>query len=758
MRAWYRRWVGGLAVAFVCWTSPVGAAPSVSPPAAQLVDVDVRGAAALVTVTRTLPGSRRVGDAREEILDVALPRDAHLLDVDVGVAGTARFDIAQPSPAERAREGYAEATRALGLTPRVLSYDDETTTRVRVALRQQKANQSTTIRYRFSTLVHVAGRRAEIAFPPTPDAPGPPARVTVRADVGQDVASIAIADRVHPIARGAAAVATETDLSTDRAWVVALGLERDPAHPTPSRFTALAAKAPTPPAAGATALACAVGLSPAPPQTLPDRVLFLIDRSRSVGPGGLEAERDAAKRLLLALPPSTMWNALFFDRVQARLFRAPRTATRQALAALDDEMVTARLANGTDLGAALKATGDLLRGEAAAFGPRALLVILSDGAVGPLATPATAVAKGATPAKAKPSSPARNGKPAAPPVPEQIGAIPGVDLMIASLSVRPNDDPPVSPDERRALRAVAAGARLGGIERALRVGDLETALPEALEALRMGGDAFALRLDLRDGTEVVSPAISPGAGTATIMSMKNPGKGKARPWVPAALLAETGAQTQSVPLHVVNVESRWLIGAGPQAQQPRLFVGPAMAALVEPVARAGVEAEPPGPSGFLERSVVRDALSLAFTPRARACYLNRSAATPADRDLTGRVRLALELVRGEVDDARVESSTLHRPDIEACLREAAFAFNVPRTYRNDERVTAVLNLVFRPRSPDKQAAATEPGVSREIDLLVDGALGTGGAPGLSAAEQAKALLSPENDFRPAAPAPSAPRQ
>lgn len=713
-----------------------------------MVDIDVRGAAALVTVTRALPGSRRAGDAHEEILDLALPADARLLDVEVDAAG--RFDSAQPAPGARAHDGYVEATRALGITPRVLSLDDATTTRVRVAVRQQKPNQSTTVRYRFSTLVHVAGRRAELAFPPTPDAPGPPARVTVRAAVGQDVATIAIADHVHAIARGAAAIATEPELSTDRAWGVALGLERDQARPAASRFTALAARAPKDVSAGATPLACAVGLTPAPPQQLPERVLFLIDRSRSVGPGGLEAERDAAKRLLLALPPSTMWNALFFDRGQAQLFPALRTATRQAMAALDDEMVTARLANGTDLGGALKAVGELVRREPAAFGPRALLVILTDGAVPPLAAGAPSSSRGA-PAFTKggptgQESPAiaggqerLPGKAARPaPLPaDSLGATPGVELMIAALSVRPNDDPPVSPDERRSLQAVAGRGRLGGIERALRVGELETALPEALAALRLGGDAFALRLDVRDGP-AVAPAISPGSGTATILSVKN----KARSWSPAALLAETGAQTHSVPLHVVSVDKRWLARPPTTGSEARLFVGPAVAALVEPVGHPGVEAEPLGPSGFLERSVVRDALSLAFTPRARACYLNRSAATPADRDLTGRVRLAIDLIRGEVNDARVESSTLRRPAIEDCLREAAFAFNVPRTYRNDERVTAVLNLVFRPRSPDKPPAATEPGVSREIDLLVDGALGTGGAGGLSAAEQAKALLAP----------------
>jgi hypothetical protein len=706
-----------------------GAVPATakSPEPAQVIQIDVKGAAALVTVTRVLPGSRRAGDAREDILDLSLPPDAHLLDVEVDVSG--RFDSPLPSPGTRARDGYVEATRALGLTPRALSFDDEATTRIRVALKQQKPNQNTLVRYRFSTLVHVAGGRAELVFPPTPDAPTPPAKVTVHADLGQDVADIAVAGATHALGRGAAVTAVEPSVSTDRRWVVSFGLERDGAHALPTRFTALAARAQRQKSPGATPVACAVGLAPAPARALPERVLFLIDRSRSVGPGGLEAERDIAKRILLALPPSTMFDALFFDRTQQRLFPALRTATRQALTALEDEMVTGRLTNGTDLPAALKAAGELLRRESAAFGPRALLVILSDGAVGSHALLAAAPEAKST-AKGVPTPPT-----------DLLGAVPGVELMLAALSVRPNDDPPVSPVERSVLRAIVARGRLGGVERSLHAGDLDVAVPEVLETLRTGGDAFSVRLGTRDAMETVAPAISPGDGTAAIVTLK----GKSKPWVSASLTAETGAETHSVPLRLVSVEPRWLSGVGgPSASEARLFVGPAVATLVEPVIRPAGDVDPPGPSGYLERSVVRDALSLAFTPRARACYLNRTGATPADRDLAGRVRLALDFVRGEVGDARIETSTLHRPGIETCLREAAFALDVPRAYRNDERVTAVLNLVFRPRTPERPAQGTDPTTSHEIDLLVEGALkvppGTEGARGQTAAEAAKALL------------------
>jgi hypothetical protein len=698
---------------------------------AHAVQIDVRGAAALVTVTRSFPGASTTGTAREEVLDLALPEAARLIDVEVDAAG--KFETPSRAPGAQARDGYVEATRAMGLGARAVPYDDETTTRIRVASKQQRARRPLTIRYRFSTLLQIAGRRAEIVFPPSPETSPVAARVTVRADAGQDVTDISIAGAPHPLARGAAVAATEAVVSTSRKWIVSLGLGRDAASTTtksggaaaavtvpPSRVTALAARAPLARAgagAGAGArVACAVGLSPAPPQPLPERVLFLIDRSRSVGPGGLELERDAARRILTALPPSTEFNALFFDRTQARLFPVARTATRQALAALEDEMVPARLQNGTHLAGALRAAGDMLRREAASFAPRTLVVLLTDGAVGhPSRVGQTAAEAGAS------------GRTAIAPrglstdATDLLGPHPGIDLMLAALSVRANDDPPVSPDERRELRHIAASARLGAVERALTASELDEGIPAALEALRTGGDVFAVRLGTRETGKPVAPAIGPGGGAAAVISLD----GKANQLVNASMTVLRGAEVQGVPVRLVSVEPRWLPTAVPEPRREdtRVLLSPAMAVLVEPVVRPAQAADSNlGPSGYLERSVVRDALSLAFTPRARACYLNRTGATPAEQKLTGRVRLALDLARGEVGGARIESSTLGHPTIETCLREAAFALEVPRAYRNDEPVTAILNLVFRPRTPDRAPTAQDPGISREIDLLVEGAL------------------------------------
>ena len=153
----------------------------------------------------------------------------------------------------------------------------------------------------------------------------------------------------------------------------------------------------------------------------------------------------------------------------------------------------------------------------------------------------------------------------------------------------------------------------------------------------------------------------------------------------------------------------------------RLLSVPSVVALVEPVlhSAAAAAASDAAVKGSMDRMVIRNVLSLAYMPRARACYLNRTAATPALRDLTGKVRLAIELARGEVGGVKVESSTLGNPDIERCLQESAFEIEVPRAARSDAPVTAVLNMVFRPRTSDKKADVDLGEVGNEIDLVIE---------------------------------------
>src|SRR5262249_14197659 len=103
------------------------------------------------------------------------------------------------------------------------------------------------------------------------------------------------------------------------------------------------------------------------------------------------------------------------------------------------------------------------------------------------------------------------------------------------------------------------------------------------------------------------------------------------------------------------------------------------------------------------------------------CYLARTGATAASRDLTGRVRLAIDVVRGEVERAVIESSTLNRADVEKCLREGAFEIEVPRVVRNDAPITAILNLVFRPQTPEKKDSDDLGAIGDQIDLIIEAA-------------------------------------
>jgi hypothetical protein len=67
----------------------------------------------------------------------------------------------------------------------------------------------------------------------------------------------------------------------------------------------------------------------------------------------------------------------------------------------------------------------------------------------------------------------------------------------------------------------------------------------------------------------------------------------------------------------------------------------------------------------------------------------------------------------------VQSSTLNHPAIEACLRDGAFELEVPRTLRSDSPTTAILNLVFRPRTPEKHESADEAALGAQIDLVIE---------------------------------------
>jgi hypothetical protein len=115
--------------------------------------------------------------------------------------------------------------------------------------------------------------------------------------------------------------------------------------------------------------------------------------------------------------------------------------------------------------------------------------------------------------------------------------------------------------------------------------------------------------------------------------------------------------------------------------------------------------------------VLRNALALAYLPRARACYLLRRVANGVDLALRGRLRLELHLERGELEDAIIRRSSLERPEIEQCVRDAAFEVEYPRPSFRDAPTVAAVNLVFRPRTPEESPPDASP-LDQQLDLIL----------------------------------------
>jgi hypothetical protein len=634
------------------------------------IDVDARGPLAFVEITRALPAPDRPG-AAETLLDLALPDGSVLVAVEVRDHG--RWRAIEPATAASPGDAYRDESTARGATPAVEPFDDSADYRLRVQRSGGRGADATAIRYRFTTTPVFANGRFRIRFPSAPERLPVPADVTVTTQGAVDV-DIAGARRTR--ARGRA--------STRSGWEVSWA-PRDPAPgagaPTLDARVALAALSPT-----ETAIAYSVRSRPARSAGAPTSVLLVIDRSRSVGLPGLSAEHDLARRVLEALPPSTRFDALFFDRATKRMFPMSRPATREAIGALEDEMVPARMHNGTDLTTALRDAGALLRREQSTFAPRTLLLVLTDGAL-PAGLDGAALDRA-------------------------LGPTPDLDLSVAAFIVRPPDDDPVGREVRQALSDFAASRRGGA--RVLRIADVADAVTAALADLDRGGDVAGLRARVDGRQYTLAPSLGPDTVASGVMSAAG------KPPRAIELEVMSHGKRIALPARPVRVPAEWLrawSASAPRPPKPRLLVTPGVLALVEPIVRSSPEPEPLV-KGSMDRLVMRNVLSLAYMPRARACYLARAGSSAASRDLTGKVRVAIDVVRGEVERAVVESSTLARADIETCLREGAFDIEVPRVTRSDAPVTAILNLVFKPQTQEKKHDDLG-AVGDQIDLLIE---------------------------------------
>ena len=449
----------------------------------------------------------------EQMLDVALPERSLLVAVEVRDGGRWRsIDAADPA---HVADRYRDESAARGATPVAEPFDDDADYRLRVV--RGKAAGAAQIRYRFSSVAVFSNGRYRVRFPGAPERMPAPADVVVTA---RDAADVEIAGARTELR--AAGTAARGRASTRTGWEVSWA-PRDPA-PTAGAPSLDARVTLAPLSRAETAVAVSARSRPAKTNGAPSSVLLVVDRSRSVGLPGLAAERDLGRRLLEALPPSTRFDALFFDRATKRLFPMGRPATREAIDAFEAEMVPDRLQNGTDLAAALREAAALLRREQTTFAPHTLLVVLTDGAL-PAGVDGAALERA-------------------------LGTVPGMELSVAAFIVRAVDDDAAPAQPRQALQAFAAAH--GGVARDVRAANIEEAVTSALGDLGRGGDFAAVRVYAGGRERLLAEALAPGAAASGVIVVAER--------APRAVHIEASANGRTVKVapRVRTVAAEWL--------------------------------------------------------------------------------------------------------------------------------------------------------------------------------------------------------
>lgn len=665
------------------------------------VSVDLYGPLAEVRLERRVELAGSAGRSTETVLDFALPNAARLQRIEV--TGPMPLQWAADAPrssaptTEQALASYRTTSAALNANAESARPEPPVEPgAVRVHLRTRPSSatanlppkpRTALVRLTFTAPLTADGDGLTLRFPPALD-PDPVApTVSVRTHLPRATVHLDGAPLASPHARAPARAS----------WRLGVQLA---APSSPARVTAVAATT----ARSRPALLASVRAAPpqgAAPRPRYDPVVFVVDQSRSVGPAGLSLEARTIERLAQRLPVHETFDAVVFARTARALFPLPRLATGEALTAVTEALVPAALANGSDLSTALSAAAPLLRNQESEPGARPLVVLLTDGALpdaelqGPADRLVQALARG-----------------------------PGARPEVAVLVLRPNgDEPPAGAAMARLADLVGA---FGGVLRTFGAADdgdatasirpeggqepsLEAVLDDAAVALARGGDVTGLRM------------VSGGP----VANVLRAGSGAVR-WVPswggsAALQARWRGEPLRVPLTVVRVPPRLARALEPNRPTPGAVYAdtPGGLALVQWLP-SGTAPTPDGiVRGELDSIVVRNALALSYRPRARACYLDRRIDSSEARALSGRVRVGLLLERGEMVDAHIIESGLHHAGVENCLREAAYALDVPRPVRRDAPVLAIANLVFKPSTdPNPPPSPEGERLGRSLEVVL----------------------------------------
>lgn len=658
-------------VALVLLTANSPSADFVAP---RTTRVEIRGPLARVTADLVVSlGSLRVGPG-VSLFDLALPSGAHSFMVSAGesaaAAGAKGFTAARFVPLAAFGEGAQPV-----LPPATRKVIADEAAALRLVL--QGGTNSDRVRLRYSYSVALSCREGWWRL----DLPGPVDLAPVPGKLAVDLrmpASLGL-QQVRLGAESFTARGRRFSISVNTpaqtSFAIAFRLARGPGagFGTGAVMAASSSRADVPSVVGVCRRADDA------PRPSPSLVIAVVDGSRSVGVVGLSHQRDLLRGLLSALPGSVRFNMVTFDRNHVKLFPVARLVTRETLAAIDQALQPERLANGSDLQAAVNAALEEMAVERAAD-PSAVpwLVIVTDGSLpdDQVGVPST-VATG-------------------------LGSTP-----VASTIVRAENEDLPSAQAMQALRALAAPS--GGILRLVQPPNVADRAQAVASNMRQGGDWFDLRL----GKQRLANEVAPAAGIVATLPHK-PGAVQGNPLL--KLRFQFGGKPASLPVPSIDTSRSW-------SGTPATALVAVGATLPSGMQVYTIPLPPPAREllvkGDLERSVLRNALSLAYLPRARACYLNRKATDAAMRDLQGKVRLSLQIERGEMLAAKVVSSTLNHREIEACLVEAAFTLALPRPLLRDAPVEAFLNMVFRPVTLQAKPAGVDASAfDQELEVLL----------------------------------------
>lgn len=675
------------------------AAPTVAASSApHRIDVHVAGPLVMVDVWRAVEAKVQTAADKPSasFLDLAFPEGAALLDLEI-VDGKNHTRLA-PQSEVQANAGLRAALKMRGLSSPATQGEEGVD--FRVYLSPIGESEKATLHYRYVALAGCRNGRLVVRVPesPEPDPVAPEVSVTIDPlPDGTPIAEASLASKPVALKKGTRKIVMRGQAPARGAWEIAWSYARG-ARKVPGFLLAAMARssgkasddghARNLPRAAVAALLCRDEPDAKPVEggpVLPGRVLLLIDRSRSVGQGGLSAERALARALVEVLPPSVMFNAILFGLEATPVFKLPRMPTKEALDLFENAADPNRLENGTDVAGALARTRASLgdRGDEATS--PAWIVLITDGAL-PASQTFTGMAKALS-----------------------AGPVDAHRKLLVLLVRQPGDED-VAPS---VVTEYAQLARtFGGIVRALRSGSARDNAKELVQAMANGGDW----LDLRVGDGRLADAVAPGQGTGVALALRKPPSAGEPVRVHGRGL-DGEIQVESTP---AIVKSEWIAPVLSDAQPKR----PAWSAASDGMAVTVLPATPALKSdsdqvvrGRMDPTVLRNALSLAFLPRARACYVSRRVAKASDAYLTGRVKLALTIERGELHDAAITQSSLGNVDVERCVRDAAWAIDYPRPEHRDAPTVANLNLVFQPRTP-RESAPDAGATDREIELVL----------------------------------------